>query len=269
MKKTNSSHYIMESSTEGDRLEQKTDPVETERQLKLVGLRAGMKALDAGAGTGAVARVMAKLVGEDGHITAFDASESRLQQGQQRAMEAGLHNMSFKSGDILSPNLPKGQFDFIWCRFVFEYLPNPDAAMKKLTELLVPNGILVVGDLDGNAIFHDGMDRDLEISLHKILYSFRDNFDPYAGRKLYRRFYQLNFKEIQVHCTPHHFYPGRISDFDLENWKEKLEAIREHGIKVLGSVGEYEKFVNALLKFFKQPDTFSYSTLFLVQGKKP
>lgn len=261
--------YIMESGNEGERLENKTDPVETERQLKLVGLEPGMKALDAGAGTGAVARVMAKIVGADGKVTAFDASENRLSQGKKLAMDAGLDNMIFKSGDIMSPPFPNGEFDFVWSRFVFEYLSDPETAMDRLTDLVVPGGRLVVGDLDGNAIFHDGMDRDLEDTLHKILNSFQNDFDPYAGRKLYRRFYQRGFKEIQVDCFPHYVYAGVVPKDHLSNWEGKLSGLRTHGVKVLGSSEDYDRFSERFLGFLKSPDTFTYSMLFLVSGIKP
>jgi len=261
--------YIMESKTEGSRLEKKTDPVETERQLRLVGLKPGMKALDAGAGTGAVARVMAKLVGSRGEVVAFDASESRLQQGEKLADAAGLKNIFFKSGDILSPPFPSESFDFVWCRFVFEYLSDPDTAMDKLANLVLPGGTLVISDLDGNAIFHDGMDSELEETLHKVLNSFQDNFDPYAGRKLYRRFFQRGFKDIQVHCLPYNLYAGTIPEDHLSNWEDKFKSVRSHAIKELGSSKRYEQFVEHFIAFLKSPETFTYSTLFLVSGVKP
>ena len=52
------SSYLMENPAEASRLEAKTDPAVTERLLSWAGVAAGMRALDAGAGTGAVARVM-------------------------------------------------------------------------------------------------------------------------------------------------------------------------------------------------------------------
>ena len=52
--------YLMESPEEADRLEAKTDAALSERLLRQAGLTTGMRVLDAGAGTGAVARVMRK-----------------------------------------------------------------------------------------------------------------------------------------------------------------------------------------------------------------
>jgi len=260
--------YIMDSATEGSRLEKKTNRHETERQLRLVGLQPGMKVLDAGAGTGAVSRVIANIVGPTGEVTAFDGSEVRLRQGEVLAAKEGLRNLTFRSGNIVSPPFARESFDFVWCRFVFEYLANPDAAMEQLIDLVAPGGVLAISDLDGNVVFHDGMEAEVEKTWHRILNSFQDAFDPYAGRKLYRRFCQRNLHEIQVHCLPYHLYAGAIPEHDLENWQAKLDTIRPYGIKELDSVEQYDRFVEQFIHFLKRPDTFTYSILFLVRGIK-
>ena len=261
--------YIMGSATEGNRLEKKTNRQEMERQLRLVGLEPGMRALDAGAGTGAVARVMANIVGPTGEVTAFDASKVRLRQGEVLAAQEGLQNLTFQSGDILSPPFARESFDFVWCRFVFEYLADPDAAMDQLVDLVAPGGTLVISDLDGNMVFHDGMDAEIEKTWHRILNSLQDTFDPHAGRKLYRRFCQRKLRDIQVHCLPYHLFAGAIPEHDLENWQAKLDTIRPQGTKELESAEQYDHFVEQFVHFLKRPDTFTYSILFVVSGVKP
>lgn len=260
--------YIMESETEGTRLEKKTDVREMEDHLNLAGLKPGMRALDAGAGTGAVARVMARLVGPDGAVTALDASQARLRQGEILAKEEGIENLRFVHGDLLSPPLPKESFDFIWSRFVFEYLAAPDEVMDRLLELLKPGGKLVVGDLDGNMIFHDGLDPKMENILYRIMDSFQGVFDPYAGRKLYRRFYQKGLSDIQVHCLPYHLYAGAIPEDQLDNWRGKFMTIRSQAVQAIGSLAQYDEFADYFIDFLQRPDTLTYSTLFLVSGTK-
>ena len=86
--------YLMESPDEAARLEAKTKTEDSRQQLQLVGLSEGMRALDAGAGTGAVARIMADIVGASGSAVAFDQSESRLEAG--RGLAAGIQNLEFR-----------------------------------------------------------------------------------------------------------------------------------------------------------------------------
>ncbi|MDH3844860.1 MAG: methyltransferase domain-containing protein, partial [Myxococcales bacterium] len=144
--------YIMESPDEGLRLEKKTDDEFTRRLLAAVGTRAGMCVLDAGAGTGAVARVMSDLVGVSGSVTALDISKTRLAEGKRRA--EGVRNLVFHHGDVIHSGLEQGAFDLVWCRFVLEYLPNPQLAVTELVKLAKPGGKVVLADLDGNALFH-------------------------------------------------------------------------------------------------------------------
>ena len=145
--------YLMEAPEEAERLEQKTEAVASERLLNLAGLSNGMRALDAGAGTGAVARVMARLVGPSGSVVALDRSPDRLAYGRARAKDYGLDNVEFVRGDLQHGPIPGAPYDFIWCRFVFEYLEDPDLALDHLVRATRVGGKVVVADLDGNAVF--------------------------------------------------------------------------------------------------------------------
>src|SRR5437870_889981 len=124
--------YLMENPAEADRLEAKTDASTTERLLALVGLPEGVRALDAGAGTGAVARVMSRMVGPSGVVVALDQSTERLKHGRRLARDAGVENLTFMRADLSEDPLPLDHFDFVWCRFVFEYLQDPDRVLANL-----------------------------------------------------------------------------------------------------------------------------------------
>src|SRR5215467_6141215 len=103
--------YLMESSGEGERLEAKTDPERVRKRLELVGLAPGMRALDAGAGTGAVARVMAQMVGRRGRVMALDFSPERGEQGAIIARGEQIENLRFVVGDLKRPPFRPRSFD--------------------------------------------------------------------------------------------------------------------------------------------------------------
>jgi SAM-dependent methyltransferase len=257
------SAYLMESQSEAQRLELKTDADETRRQLALTGLRAGMRALDAGAGTGAVARVMAEAVGSKGSVVAFDGSAERLAAGAQASSAT---NLSFVAGDLYAPALPEGSFDFIWCRFVFEYLAEPDRALSQLQRLLKPGGKLVVGDLDGNTVFHHPMPPEVESGLARLMRALEGRFDPFAGRKLFHRFRRAGLADVRVHMLPYHLYAGTAPERDMLNWEAKFRTVREAGARAFGSHEAYDRFGARFLEMLRDPDAFTYSTLFLVEG---
>lgn len=261
--------YIMESEREAQRLEAKTDRRQSIEQLKLVGLRPGMTVLDAGAGTGAVARVMAELVGAEGQVTALDLSEERLARGQQLAAEQGLTNLRFQRGDLYCPGLPADSFDLVWCRFVFEFLAEPDRALASLVRLARPGGLVVVGDLDGNGLFHDPLPDRLKADIDRLLSIVSPSFDPHAGRRLFHRFVRAGLKNIRVHCLPYHVYAGAIPEGEVGNWQTKFAAARPRVAEAFGGEEKYDEFARAFLDFLRDPETFTYSILLLVQGTRP
>jgi ubiquinone/menaquinone biosynthesis C-methylase UbiE len=260
--------YAMENDREAERLEKKTDERATIHQLQLTGLLPGMRGLDAGAGTGAVARTMAKLVGPQGSATAMDMSQERLRSGEQIAREDGLTNVSFVEGDLYSPPLPANSLDYIWSRFVFEYLSDPPRALTSLISLLKPGGKIVVGDLDGNGLFHFPMPPHVVSGLAKLEQALEGKIDLFVGRKLFHWFHAAGLQDIRVHMLPYHFYTGAIPSSELLNWELKFSTLRSTAEKALGGPEKYDAFVQGYMDMLKAPDSFTYSVLFLVEGRK-
>src|SRR5258706_7568583 len=107
--------YLMESADESERLEDKTDAERVRSRLAQVGLEEGMVALDAGCGTGAIARVMAERVGPRGRVVGFDASEERLAYGRKLVQERGGSNLTFERRDLYATGLAPDSLDFVSC----------------------------------------------------------------------------------------------------------------------------------------------------------
>jgi SAM-dependent methyltransferase len=260
----------MESETEWLRLEQKTDPLESSRELQLTGLRPGMRALDAGGGTGAVGRVMARLVGAAGRVVVLDRSAARLRAGARLAAAEGQANanIDFVQGDLEQPPDREGAFDYVWCRFVFEYLPRPDRVFENLVRAARLGGRVVVGDLDGNGVQHHPLSPALASGLQRLTEALGDRFDPFAGRKLFSRARAAGLGDIAVHIQPYHVYAGSIPAAELPNWQEKLRIIEPAALRAFGSAGAYREFVELFLTHLQDPDSFMYSTLILVSGNR-
>jgi ubiquinone/menaquinone biosynthesis C-methylase UbiE len=256
--------YLMESPHEAERLEAKTKARDSLEQLQLVGLSGGMRALDAGAGTGAVARVMASIVGPTGSVVALDQSPARLAAGRELA--TGLDNLEFQQGDLFDTRLPGESFDLVWSRFVFEYLAEPDKALAELVRLTKVGGKIVLADLDGNGVFHCPLPDHIASGLQKLLPSLEGHFDPYAGRKLYSRLHRAGLKNIRTHVRPYHLYTSGISESDLENWDEKFRVIRPYAMTGFESGEAYDDFVGAFMDMLRDPAVMSYSVLFIAEG---
>ena len=258
--------YLMESKSEGNRLEEKGSAQPVRDQLNLLGLQAGMHVLDAGSGTGAAARVIADMVGPEGNVVALDFSGDRLRYGAEIACRTGCRRVRFVQGELARAPLRSGTFDIVWCRFVLEYLRAPKVVIGELVNLLKPGGKLAVLDIDNNGLIHYPLPPEVERGLRTVIGGLSGSFDPFAGRKLYSHFRKAGMEQIKVHILPYHVYAGAAPAADLHNWEQKLVTIRKFVVPAFGSEHEYDRFVRSYLDMLRDPDTFTYSTLLMVEG---
>lgn len=260
--------YLMESVREGARLEAKTDPVTAEQQLQWTGLRAGMRALDIGCGTGAVTRVMATIAGPY-KVVGVDTSASRLEQARHLAGDRDLQ-ITFMQGDVTTLPLPSDDVDYTWSRFLFQYLSDPQQALAEMIRVTRPGGIVTVADLDGQIEQFYPLDTSMRADLLEALRLLgRTGFDPWVGRKLYHWFYQAGLRDINIHVVPYQVYAGKLPERDLVNWRDKLVTATPRLIELTGDRAYWERFRDRFFTHIQRPDTFYYCTLILVQGLVP
>jgi hypothetical protein len=105
----------------------------------------------------------------------------------------------------------------------------------------------------------------LSAALVQLESALQGRFDPTAGRKLYRLFWERGLSQIRTHVFPYNLYAGAAGPGALSNWKQKLDTLQPVGSRVLGVSG-YEEFLRRFLDFLAQEGTLSYSVLFLVEG---
>ncbi|MDH3669215.1 MAG: class I SAM-dependent methyltransferase [Paracoccaceae bacterium] len=102
-------------------------------------VNAGEKVMDAGAGFGDTAIMLAKRVGPEGHVDAIDCCDAFLDYGRNDAAAAGAENVTFIEADIqFTPFQP--EYDLVFSRFGTMFFENPVAAMKNMRRALKPGG---------------------------------------------------------------------------------------------------------------------------------
>ena len=111
------------------------------------GIRAGMRVLDLGCGTGDVAFAAADLAGPEGYVTGVDSSPQAVGRARLRAEQRGLTRVEFVEGDIHDP-APGGPFDAIVGRLVLMYVPDPAAVLRQQATTLRAGGLVVPIELD-------------------------------------------------------------------------------------------------------------------------
>ena len=119
-------------------LEHAWDPFTTGR-LAAIGVGPGFRCLELGGGGGSIARWLCRQVGASGHVTATDLDTRWLE-------EINEPNLTVVRHDLLTDDFPKGSFDVIHARAVFEHIAACDEALVKVCEWLAPGGTLVLED---------------------------------------------------------------------------------------------------------------------------
>jgi SAM-dependent methyltransferase len=125
------------------------------RLVAYAGVRAGDVVLDLAAGTGAVARVAARLGAE---VIASDSSAHMLEH-----VPAGIRTLVCPATAL---DLPDGSVDVVLCQQGLQFVPDRAAALREALRVLRPGGVLAVSvwatdeRLDPFDAFAEALQRD-------------------------------------------------------------------------------------------------------------
>ncbi|MFH1984288.1 MAG: methyltransferase domain-containing protein [Pseudomonadota bacterium] len=263
--------YIMENEDEIERLELKTDSQVVIRQAQWAGLAPGHRAADIGCGTGKTTAELHKITGPTGEAVGIDISADRIAYARKHYGGAGLR---FVHRDFVTPIEDIGTFDFIWVRFILEYFGSTSRAIiENLSTLLRPGGILCLIDLDNNCLCHYGFSERLTRTIEGVMRTLtkHTDFDPYAGRKLYRYLYDMKYTDIDVHLSARHLIFGPLNDAEAFNWRKKIEvAARQSGYPFEAEYpGGYDEFFKDFTRSFSDEARFAYTPMIACRGRKP
>jgi SAM-dependent methyltransferase len=263
-------NYFMESDAETLRLEVKTDPGLVLQQARWAGLHPGMRVADVGCGPGKTTATLFEAASPGGEVVGIDIFAERLAFARDNYAGAGI---SFVCGNTLQDLGALGQFDFVWCRFLFEYYRDQaDALFCGIDRLVRPGGILCLVDLDHNCMNYDGLPQRLDQTVREILRGLEEatGFDPFAGRRLYGRLYDHGYTEIDVQVGAHNLLFGTAEDAVMQNWRQKLTmAIEKSRCPLTLYPGGEAEFFGDFETHFSHPRRFSYTPIVACRGRKP
>ena len=115
-----------------------------EQILDAIGVRAGMRIGEAGAGLGYFTFPLARRVGDRGVVFANDISTPSLETIRQRAAREGRKNVRTVLGAIEDPLFPERNLDMIIMVYVLHMLERPVPFLRNLRPYLKPEGSLVI-----------------------------------------------------------------------------------------------------------------------------
>ena len=112
--------------------------------MEYTGLRRGNKALDVAGGTGDAARLMQKVVGNEGLVVLFDINEAMVAVGRDRLIDSGANEVKIAVGDAEMMPFPSAHFDAITVCFGLRNMTDKDRALMEMYRVLKPSGRIVI-----------------------------------------------------------------------------------------------------------------------------
>src|SRR5204863_330944 len=110
------------------------------------GITVGKRVLDVGAGPGYAAIDLAEIVGPTGEVVALERSQNFVRAMETTCRARSLANVRIHELDLMKGELPKGDYDFAWCRWVVSFINDQSLLIERL------GGVMPKGSV---AIFHE------------------------------------------------------------------------------------------------------------------
>jgi len=112
------------------------------RLVELLAPQPGERALDIGAGRGAVTFPLSDAVGPSGQVTAIDISAEMIRLLGQDAATRGVANLRAAHGEATAASLGEADFDVAAASLVLFFCPDPEATLRQWLGLVRPGGRL-------------------------------------------------------------------------------------------------------------------------------
>lgn len=208
----------------------------------------GAQVLDVGCGVGTDAFDLAARVGQGGHVTGVDFSESLIAEATRRGAGRSLP-VDFEVGDARALRFANDSFDAIRTERMLMHVPEPEKALSEMARVLRPGGRMAVHDFDWETQFCDSPYTE---TTRKIALSFCDGMkNGWIGRRLPRLFREVGMTDValsfQTVTMPYDFLPlllgghvaravsgGVLSEHEADRWWTHLARANDQGTFLYG-----------------------------------
>ena len=164
------SYILKRTEAEAARLRAQSTALEplTLRVLERVGLRPGMRCLDAGCGPGEVMRLLGRAVGPEGHVTGYDIDAAMGRNVAEALRREEGPQFRFVAGDVTRGEAVDGApYDLVFARLLLCHMTDPVGVVRHLAAQLRPGGRIVLIDYDMSRFAirpeHPDVERGFEI----------------------------------------------------------------------------------------------------------
>lgn len=124
-----------------------------ERLFAHTGALEGCTVLEPGCGTGRLTTLLAEQVGPGGRVLALDVSPGMVEAARKRL--EGVPNAEVSLCALEALPMDPGSVDVALCHQVFPHIASPSAALRRMAEVMRPQGKLVIHHFINSATIND------------------------------------------------------------------------------------------------------------------
>jgi SAM-dependent methyltransferase len=259
--------YAIDTDEECERLDAQALLAGITDHLKHIPARPGMRILDAGCGSGSMAREIARAASGSA-VVGIDLRDKYVDYARRRAEADGIRNLAFETGDVRQLHFADASFDIIWTKYLLQWVADPMRAMHEFARVLKPGGLLISANFDGFGVTHDPPDPAIQPMIEFV---FEGLVDPFIGRKMAGMCRDCGLTQIDVKMETDRVFTvvGTIDPERRRNWEIQWSGARSRTAELLGSKALADAFVEPFMAYQDRPDTTSYCTLYIITARKP
>lgn len=159
-------------------------------------IQPGQSVLDAGCGTGDDCIALSEVVGDGGSVTGVDTSAVMMSEASAR-IKTTLENVRFQQADIQDLPFADSSFDSCRSEQTFQWLDDPDTALRELIRVTRSGGRIVIADTDYGGVFSLTADPDLtrEVLWHSVTQMIPN---PLIARWMPLKYSDVGLEDISV-----------------------------------------------------------------------
>ncbi len=243
-----------------------------ERQLEVLDLKPGMKVLDAGTGSGAVARRIASRV-SPGTVYGLDVDPFYIEEAARTAATEGIKNARFELGDLNGTlKFADATFDACYSRLTLMFVRDPVKTVAELKRVTKKGGIIAVADNDdGTWLSFPEMPKLWSLWGRYTEWAKTQGEDGRVGRRLFSIFTQSGLTSVRVFGFP---MLVNAQSPALRVWpllvRQLIETNSEAMIKAGFMTREvYEMGFGEVPEFLNNQGSFAMATMLYAVGRVP
>lgn len=185
-------------------------------RLSQIGITAGWRCLEVGAGNGSVSRWIAGQVGPSGSVLATDLDADLI-------TESGAPNMTVRALDVTVDDLGS-DYDLVLARALLHHLPGRTAVLARMAAAVRPGGFLVLEEPD----FHPVLATD-SVALRAfwegwLAWAVSRDIDYFVGRRIAPAIVGLGMTAVRAYGETI-LYQG--DSLVARYWEQTLQELRD------------------------------------------